>query len=86
MVDHNIEKIADFSNKVMVLHEGELVAYGETHEVFANKKLLNNHFVRVPQVTEAALEMKAQLELGEMVPIKLTEAEKVFGKVNREGK
>ena len=29
MVDHNIEKIADTVDKVVVLHEGELVAYDD---------------------------------------------------------
>ncbi len=37
MVDHNIEKIADTVDKVVVLHEGELVAYDEPHIVFGNK-------------------------------------------------
>ncbi len=38
MVDHNIEKIADTVDKVVVLHEGELVAYDEPHIVFAKQK------------------------------------------------
>lgn len=59
MVDHNIEKIADTVDKVVVLHEGELVAYDEPHIVFGNKNLLNEHFVRVPQVTDSRLSLAA---------------------------
>lgn len=73
MVDHNIEKIAESTNKVLVLHDGEVVAFGPTKEVFANKELLNAHNVRVPQVADAAI----QLGMKE-VPVSLKEAEEVF--------
>lgn len=64
MVDHNIEKIAETVDKVLVLHEGELVAYDDPHKVFADKQNMNSHFVRLPQVTDAALALRGQL--GEM--------------------
>jgi len=73
MVDHNIEKIADSTNKVLVLHNGEVVTYGDTHEVFSNKKLLNEHFVRVPQVADAAIQLNKK-----SIPITLEEAKKEF--------
>ncbi len=85
MVDHNIEKIADTVDKVLVLHEGELVAYDDPHVVFGNKQLLNEHFVRVPQVTDAAIELKKQLGIGEKVPITLEEAIPVFQPLARGG-
>ena len=80
MVDHNIEKIADSVDKVLVLHEGELVAYDEPHKVFSDKKLLNDNFVRLPQVTDAAIAMKAKLGKLDTLPIRLDEAEKAFRK------
>lgn len=73
MVDHNIEKIADSTNKVLVLHDGEVVTYGNTKEVFANKELLNSHNVRIPQVADAAI----QLGLSS-IPVSLEEAKKEF--------
>ena len=84
MVDHNIEKIADSANKVLVLHNGEVVDYGDTHKVFANKEKLNEHFVRVPQVTDAALAIREKL-VGDIVPITLKEAEATFENYKREG-
>ena len=61
MVDHNIEKIAEAVDKVLVLHEGELVAYDDPHKVFADKENMNSHFVRLPQVTDAALALRGRL-------------------------
>ena len=84
MVDHNIEKIADYVDKVLVLHEGEVVAYDEPHVVFRNKKMLNDHFVRIPQVTEAAIGMSEELGELENFPIRLDEAEKMFEKIVKE--
>ena len=84
MVDHNIEKIADSTNKVLVLHEGEIVTYGDTHEVFANKELLNEHFVRIPQVADASIKIKGKDLVGDVkVPITLEEAKKAFVKYKR---
>lgn len=82
MVDHNIEKLADFAEKIAVLHEGELVIFDEVHKVFENKQLLNNHFVRIPQVSDAALSLKDKINTNE-IPIKLSEAEKVFEPLRR---
>ncbi len=79
MVDHNIEKIADYANKVLVLNEGELVCYDSTHNVFANKELLNKNNVRIPQVTEAYLALKDTIHFNSTkAPIRLDEAKEVF--------
>lgn len=85
MVDHNIEKIADTVDKVLVLHEGELVAYDEPHVVFANKQLLNDHMVRVPQVTDAAIGLRDRLGAGQQLPIMLNEAIPMFASMARGG-
>lgn len=78
MVDHNIEKIAECVDKVLVLHEGNLVAYDAPNKVFCQKQLLNEHSVRIPQVTDAALAMKDQLNIQGDLPVYLEEAVPVF--------
>ncbi len=78
MVDHNIEKIAECVNKVLVLHEGDLVAYDAPSKVFCQKELLNENSVRIPQVTDAALAMKDQLNIQGDMPVYLEEAIPVF--------
>ncbi|HHT88041.1 MAG TPA: ABC transporter ATP-binding protein [Clostridiales bacterium] len=83
MVDHNIEKIAEYVNKVLVLYEGKVVEFDETHKVFQNKEKLNAHNVRIPQITDAALQLKDQLEITE-APIRMEEAKLVFDRYKRE--
>jgi len=78
MVDHNIEKIAECVDKVLVLHEGNLVAYDAPSKVFCQKELLNENSVRIPQVTDAALAMKDQLNIQGDMPVYLEEAIPVF--------
>ena len=78
MVDHNIEKIAECVDKVLVLHEGNLVAFDEPCKVFCQKELLNKNNVRIPQVTDAALAMKDQLKIEGDLPVYLEEAIPVF--------
>ena len=85
MVDHNIEKIAETVDKVMVLHEGRLVAYDNPHIVFADKQKLNEHFVRLPQVTDAAIAMQEQLGNVQQTPITLDEALPVFSSLGEGG-
>lgn len=86
MVDHNIEKIAEIADKVLVLHDGDLVIYDEKHKVFSNKKVLNDNFVRIPQVTDAAIGLRETCELGEDVPIDMNEAIHYFSPLITKGK
>lgn len=85
MVDHNIEKIAETVDKVLVLHEGELIAYDEPHKVFADKGLLNFHSVRLPQVTDAALALRTKLGNTATVPLTLEEAVPMFAPLSNGG-
>lgn len=78
MVDHNIEKIAEVTEKVMVLNEGELVMFDDKRKVFSSKELLNNHSVRLPQVMDAAIGLKGCNGLSGDYPINLEEAVKYF--------
>lgn len=80
MVDHNIEKIAEYAQKILVLHKGEVVAFDDVEKVFRQNKLLNEHFVRVPQVTEASIILGSELGIEEP-PITLDEAKEVFSKL-----
>lgn len=76
LVDHNIEKIAEYCDRVIVLHEGKLVENGPTKEVFQKHESLSEVFVRVPQVTEASL--KLNVSEGNYAPTKLFEAVAMF--------
>lgn len=84
MVDHNIEKIAECVDKVLVLHDGNLVAFDDSHKVFADKERMNSHFVRLPQVTDAAIALRDQLDIAADLPVSLEEAVPVFQKLGQE--
>jgi energy-coupling factor transporter ATP-binding protein EcfA2 len=48
------EKVAEFCDRVLVLHRGELVADGTPRDVFADSDLLRKVMVRSPQVSQLA--------------------------------
>jgi energy-coupling factor transport system ATP-binding protein len=77
MVDHNIEKMAEYTTKLMVFYEGELKLYGPTKEILQDKELLNQYHIRLPQVTDAAYGLK-ELYHFEQLPIHLEEASRKF--------
>lgn len=83
MVDHNIEKIAEYVNRVLVLYEGKVIEFDDTGKVFQKKERLNTHDIRIPQVTDAALQLRDQLDFTE-APITLEEAKSVFAKYRKE--
>ncbi len=57
LVDHNIEKIAEYCDRVVILHEGKLIDNGNSNDVFQQYQKLSDVFVRVPQVTEASIKL-----------------------------
>lgn len=76
MVDHNIEKIAQYANKVLLLHQGQRKLFGPAQQVFEQADELARCQVRVPQVTQAALAL--QPRLPGQVPIELNAARSYF--------
>ena len=77
MVDHNIEKLAEYAGKILIMHEGRVVEYGEAKQIFQKKPALDSYNIRIPQVTEAAIGLGIKLDNGD-APIKLSEAVELF--------
>ena len=76
LVDHNIEKIAEYCDRVVVLHEGELISNGPTEEIFQDYEGLTKVFVRVPQITEATIKLNY---LGkDTAPVRLEDTVQLF--------
>jgi len=48
------EEVAQFADRVLVLHKGELVAQGTPREIFADTELLERITIRAPQVSQLA--------------------------------
>lgn len=78
MAEHDVERLAEFASKLLVLDKGSLVAFAPTSDVLGNVELLLKHHVRVPQVTEAAFRLRSQLPSMRRLPIDLEEATAVF--------
>ena len=75
IAEHEVEVIADFADKLVLLDEGRINEIGTPKEIFP--KFVDhqeNVGVRVPQVTELA---SKKPELFESIPVTLDEAERV---------
>jgi len=76
IAEHEVEVIADFADKLVLLDEGKINEIGTPKEIFP--KFVDhqeNVGVRVPQVTELA---SKKPELFESIPVTLDEAERVY--------
>ena len=58
MTTHKTEEIAYLADKVLILNEGEVVAYGYPRDVLSNVELLENVGVKPPAVTTYFYELK----------------------------
>jgi energy-coupling factor transport system ATP-binding protein len=54
VADHDVERLAAQADRIVVLHEGRVVADGPAAEVLGQPGLLADRGIRVPQVTELA--------------------------------
>lgn len=54
MATHKSEEIARFADKVVVLKEGRMVACGRPRDIFSDAKLMQDTWIRPPQVSELA--------------------------------
>ena len=74
MATNKGEEVAQFCDRVLVLHRGELVAQGTPREIFADAALFQRVMIRPPQVSQLALYLAEQeLPLADF-PITLDEA------------
>ncbi len=66
LVSHNMEDIASFADKVMVLNDGKLVKFGTTKSVFSNPNELEQIGLQVPQITRIMSCLKDEVpEMGD---------------------
>mgnify|MGYP001460488574 FL=1 len=76
IAEHEVEVIADFADKLVLLEEGRINEIGTPQEIFP--KFVDNQEnvgVRVPQVTELA---SKKPELFESIPVTLDEAQRMY--------
>ena len=54
LASHKSEEIVEFADKVAVLHQGQLLAYGTPQDVLRDQEIVKKAWLRLPQVTEFA--------------------------------
>ena len=76
LVEHKIDLIAEYADRVVVMDDGEVIFNGETHEVLSNDKIEESN-VSMPIVSKLAYKMNAEIPgFFKKVPITLDECKK----------
>lgn len=76
LVEHKIDLIAEYADRVVVLDEGEIVFDGETHKVLSNEKI-EEHNVSMPIVSELAYRLNEEKAgFFKNIPITLEECKR----------
>lgn len=60
MAEHEVEVMAAYADRIIVLDKGSIILNGSPHEVFGNIEMLEQIGLRVPQVTHLAYQLKKQ--------------------------
>ena len=82
LVEHKLELIAEYAEKVMVLNEGEMILSGNTEEVLKNKILMEKE-IGIPQYAALAYRLMEEGKVQfEEIPITKEKAVEVFAHKN----
>jgi energy-coupling factor transport system ATP-binding protein len=73
MAEHKIEKIAKYSDRVMLLHEGEMVDFDSPQKVFSRADL-DDYGVNAPAFTQICKGLGIKNKVTGLYPITLDEA------------
>jgi energy-coupling factor transporter ATP-binding protein EcfA2 len=74
MATHNGEEAAEFADKICVLSEGRLAAFGSPREIFSDEKLVRDNWIRRPDVSELAAYLTDRGQALPEFPLCLDEA------------
>ena len=82
LVEHKLELIAEYAEKVMVLDEGEMILSGNTEDVLKNKILIEKE-IGIPQYAAIAYRLMDEGKVKfEEIPITKEKAVEVFAHKN----
>ena len=82
LVEHKLELIAEYAEKVMVLDEGEMILSGNTEDVLKNKILIEKE-IGIPQYAALAYKLMEEGKVQfEEIPITKEKAVEVFAHKN----
>jgi energy-coupling factor transport system ATP-binding protein len=83
MAEHEVEVMAAYADRIIVLDKGQIILNGTPHEVFGDIERLQEIGLRVPQVTELAylLKKKGLYDWPLPFPVTTEEAEAVLSQL-----
>jgi len=56
-ITHNMQLVAEYSEKVVVMSKGGIILEGTSGEIFIKKDLLYSNYLKPPQITELSLDL-----------------------------
>ncbi|MGK7954701.1 MAG: ABC transporter ATP-binding protein [Crocosphaera sp.] len=71
MVSHAAEEMAEFSDRLILLSEGEVIATGKPHEIYSEIALLERHYLRPPQVAKTFYNLQKRGLIIPNIPVTL---------------
>ena len=74
MISHEVEYLAEYSDRIMVMDEGEVKLVGAPEEVFGRWRELNSLGIRLPQVVEFAVKARSNGLQFSILPLTVEEA------------
>ncbi len=80
LVEHKIELIAEYSDKILVLDEGKVILEGHSKDILNNKILLEKE-IGMPQYSILSYKMIEEGFELDSIPTTLNEAKKIIGKI-----
>jgi energy-coupling factor transport system ATP-binding protein len=78
IIDHEVERIASYCDKILLLDHGEVMMFGTPKEVFSELTLLHEMEMNAPQVTELADRLRKEIQIDVGSPITVEEAVKAL--------
>jgi len=81
VVEHEIEELVKYADKILVLYEGHVRAFDSPREVFSRTELLSEVGVRAPEVTECCFSLQQKFGLPPQTVLTEEEAEDYLRRV-----
>lgn len=73
LVTHNMDDVAEYTDKVYLLEKGRVISSGSPQDVFQNVEFLMQHELGVPKTTEFAVKLEQRGVVFDRLPIKRQE-------------
>ena len=86
IVEHEVEVIASYADRVIVLDKGQIVSSGNVNDIFSDIDSLDGIGVRPPQVTAIASGLEKKGYHFENLPVTLDGADATFSDWLKQGK